>query len=1366
MLIYTKKMALRLTSRRVAAKRMRVACSTGLSLLLGIALLSAVHAAIEAPGAGRLSLEQIEEFRTNGVPDEQWPALLETFGHEDQRNAVRALLKEQQPFPADRLIALLTSPKLAVRLGALDLLEDAAGETFGFDPWLEEPAAGANTEALERWKNWLQKGPDTASARAQPLTDETFRAIALEVMSGNRERAERGMQRLENFGLTAIAHIEAFFKNQPTLEAGPRAALKAAEYRVALLPALPKQAAALARDLALGRSEAQSTALAALGKGGPGVLPIIADFLTAADPLVRETAVDALFEAGKQHAVPLVIERLREEKTESVLHAMLRGLGQHGDEAAHAEAIAGFLEHPAENVVISALEALASNSEGSLEAALGARLGDPRWRVRAAALEAIAKRNLQTLAAKVIERLEDTDLFVRVTAVATLKTVAARDASRVLVEQFVRKDDLKAPILQALFTHNAQPPEEVWQALEKAPPEIILQCLDTLEDRDDHGGKRVPHAARFATHPNRDVSAAALRILAGHGRHPKLLLEALSSADAVKQDAVLDQLRLAPGFLGGKGATAAVAKATAAPTAANPLLNRLYDAIAGAGRKAASSTGGGAVAEGGAAPSELRAVLERFLRTGSPHQRFRAAVVLASQGDLEGARFLLSSFETLSSLDRRAIAGALANLSNWPTGPLHELATRLLRDPADDVREEAIQAWLKAPERLGGLLAEFARKGSLLTPTDVYGWELDRLAQNGTARPAIQQWSRGVLADSEAPDSVKVLAVILLARSGQTADAGLEALLDAPGPWLRRAASRALGLAVASRRLDALLSDDSALVRAALPFLAAPHNSGWRHWFDDANSATDSEDYESRSFSGGRSFGAWAQRSKPKGEVTPEVLAALEKLARDPSDTVRFEAQFALLRLGKPVDPAALAALVSSQATDAHARQRIGNYLETNYARLGKAYSVLVPLAEEITDENLPKLLKHFGLDEESAFTSFAALARLAPEAARVGDNAVDPAPPPAMLRTAPFRALFFYKAGCRDCDRTREMLARHTPEFPHLTVEERNIDDPREAVLNEALSARFRLKDTLHQVTPAVFTQAGALVREEITFPRLGDLLRKTSALPPDSAWAQVAATETATAQGTIARRYEALSFGVVAMAGLLDGVNPCAFATIIFLLSYLQVARRTPREILAVGSAFILAVFLSYFLVGLGLAQVLAKIAALRVLGTLLNYVLAAFALVIAVLSFRDAQLAAAGQLGEMTLQLPGFLKERIRGVIRTGTRAPRFVIAAFVAGVVISLLELACTGQVYLPTILYMLRSGRSSAVGHLLVYNVAFIAPLIVVFVLAWTGLKSDALARFQRERTAQVKLLTGILFLLLAAFLLFGHLLLPQLALGK
>jgi cytochrome c biogenesis protein CcdA len=86
----------------------------------------------------------------------------------------------------------------------------------------------------------------------------------------------------------------------------------------------------------------------------------------------------------------------------------------------------------------------------------------------------------------------------------------------------------------------------------------------------------------------------------------------------------------------------------------------------------------------------------------------------------------------------------------------------------------------------------------------------------------------------------------------------------------------------------------------------------------------------------------------------------------------------------------------------------------------------------------------------------------------------------------------------------------------------------------------------------------------------------------------------------------------------------------------------------------------------------------------------------------------------------------------------------------------LELACTGQVYLPTIQYMLRSGRSGAAWPLFLYNCAFIVPLVIVFLLAFTGMRSETLVEWQKENITIVKVLTGLLFLGLTLLLLFSY----------
>jgi len=88
------------------------------------------------------------------------------------------------------------------------------------------------------------------------------------------------------------------------------------------------------------------------------------------------------------------------------------------------------------------------------------------------------------------------------------------------------------------------------------------------------------------------------------------------------------------------------------------------------------------------------------------------------------------------------------------------------------------------------------------------------------------------------------------------------------------------------------------------------------------------------------------------------------------------------------------------------------------------------------------------------------------------------------------------------------------------------------------------------------------------------------------------------------------------------------------------------------------------------------------------------------------------------------------------------------------VVSLIELGCTGQIYLPTIIFVMSRPelRQQAVFQLLVYNIGFIVPLIVVFVLAFLGTGSERMALAVKRHTATVKLITALLFLALTGWL--------------
>lgn len=103
----------------------------------------------------------------------------------------------------------------------------------------------------------------------------------------------------------------------------------------------------------------------------------------------------------------------------------------------------------------------------------------------------------------------------------------------------------------------------------------------------------------------------------------------------------------------------------------------------------------------------------------------------------------------------------------------------------------------------------------------------------------------------------------------------------------------------------------------------------------------------------------------------------------------------------------------------------------------------------------------------------------------------------------------------------------------------------------------------------------------------------------------------------------YESHGFGLltVAVAGLLDGINPCAFATILLFISYMTLVGRKKKEMLITGSAFTSTVFVTYLLLGLGTLSFMNYLNMLSSVATCVYLVAALFTFGLAGLSLYDA-------------------------------------------------------------------------------------------------------------------------------------------------
>jgi cytochrome c biogenesis protein CcdA len=93
-------------------------------------------------------------------------------------------------------------------------------------------------------------------------------------------------------------------------------------------------------------------------------------------------------------------------------------------------------------------------------------------------------------------------------------------------------------------------------------------------------------------------------------------------------------------------------------------------------------------------------------------------------------------------------------------------------------------------------------------------------------------------------------------------------------------------------------------------------------------------------------------------------------------------------------------------------------------------------------------------------------------------------------------------------------------------------------------------------------------------------------------------------------------------------------------------------------------------------------------------------------------------------------------------------------FIIGIVIGITEAACTGQIYLMILLSIRTSEPLLGTSYLLVFNLMFILPLIVIAVVAVQTKNVMGVSDFFRRKMPLIKLLTSLFFIIMAIYFIF------------
>jgi len=236
---------------------------------------------------------------------------------------------------------------------------------------------------------------------------------------------------------------------------------------------------------------------------------------------------------------------------------------------------------------------------------------------------------------------------------------------------------------------------------------------------------------------------------------------------------------------------------------------------------------------------------------------------------------------------------------------------------------------------------------------------------------------------------------------------------------------------------------------------------------------------------------------------------------------------------------------------------------------------------------------------------------------------------------------------------------------------------------------------------------------------------------------------------------RMRRFTLSAVIMAGFLDGINHCAISTIVFFMSLLTVSKLNGKAFLLMGIPFCIASFLTYFLIGLGLLRVFHSLSGFTYIRSGLNITIICILVVLAILSFRDGfRYWRTSNPRDVAVKLPSAITTKIHEIMRAGIAGRTLITGGLITGTLVTALEGMCTGQVYVPTLVMLAKSGQEQgrAVSYLLVYNLVSDIPLITILVLTYFGMKTQTLLEWSMKNVVVSKLLLSVFFMAMAVLI--------------
>jgi cytochrome c biogenesis protein CcdA len=211
-------------------------------------------------------------------------------------------------------------------------------------------------------------------------------------------------------------------------------------------------------------------------------------------------------------------------------------------------------------------------------------------------------------------------------------------------------------------------------------------------------------------------------------------------------------------------------------------------------------------------------------------------------------------------------------------------------------------------------------------------------------------------------------------------------------------------------------------------------------------------------------------------------------------------------------------------------------------------------------------------------------------------------------------------------------------------------------------------------------------------------------------------------------------LTIPLIVTAAALDSINPCVFGVLIFLLGFLLTVFKKPYKMLFAGLVYSAAVYVTYFLLGFGILLFAVGTGFTRTI----YWVAALIAITAGLLEIKDYFWYGHGFSLKMIPGADARIKHYTKKIKQLEKKSPwlAYAMAAF-----LGFLALIAEGS-------------YTSALPYLLLYNLIFIIPLLVIIGLVYFGKSSTVLETWRKKHRGGMRLVIGIFLLLLGFYMVY------------